>query len=117
MAVRDAADEVILSKDLNSMDDHKRAYYEKKLKALYNREDAEEAAEIKRLEKEKAKAKEKERVIAEAKEKATVEAEKKKEKEKKGKGKAKQKEIEIEIEDAIDNINNVNVEEDHEENI
>ncbi|KAH9472331.1 hypothetical protein Pst134EA_002953 [Puccinia striiformis f. sp. tritici] len=95
------------------MDDHKRAYYKKKLKALYNREDAEEAAEIKRLEKEKAKAKEKERVIAEAKEKATVEAEKKKEKEKKGK--AKQKEIEIEIEDAIDNINNANVEEDHDQ--
>ncbi|KNF06159.1 hypothetical protein PSTG_00667 [Puccinia striiformis f. sp. tritici PST-78] len=36
MAVCDAADKVILSKDLNSMDDCKCAYYKKKLKALYD---------------------------------------------------------------------------------
>ncbi|KAH9445903.1 hypothetical protein Pst134EA_022866 [Puccinia striiformis f. sp. tritici] len=110
LAVQDAADEVILSKDLSSMDDRKRQYYEKKLKVLYDREDGEEAAEIERVEKQKEKEKEKERLIAEAKEKAMAEAEKKKEKEKKaqakamGKGKGKGKEVEIDVDDVIDTI-------------
>ncbi|KAH9445537.1 hypothetical protein Pst134EA_022490 [Puccinia striiformis f. sp. tritici] len=114
LAVRDAADEAILSKDLDSMCDRKRAYYEKKLKAIYNREDAEEAAEIERIEKEK------ERLIAEAKEKAVAEAEKKKEKEKKGKAKAKGKgkeiEVEIEINDVVDTTNKANFEDNYEAN-
>ncbi|KNF06262.1 hypothetical protein PSTG_00769 [Puccinia striiformis f. sp. tritici PST-78] len=100
LAVRDAADEAILSKDLDSMCDQKRAYYKRKLKAIYDREDAEQAAKIERLEKEK----EKERLIIEAREKEVVEAEKRKGK---GKAKAKGKTKEIEVEVGITDVSEV----------
>ncbi|KNE93067.1 hypothetical protein PSTG_13559 [Puccinia striiformis f. sp. tritici PST-78] len=70
-AVQDAADEIVLSKDLDAMDGRKRAYYERKLQLIYDREDAKEAEEKKKIEMEKAKeeeeAKAKERKKAKAK--------------------------------------------------
>ncbi|KNE95711.1 hypothetical protein PSTG_10929 [Puccinia striiformis f. sp. tritici PST-78] len=112
LAVQDAADQAILSKDLDSMCNQKRAYHKRKLKAIYDWEDAEEAAEMERIEKEKEKEKVKVRLIKEAKEKAVAEAEKK-EKEKKGKAKAKGKgkevKVKIEINDVVDTTKEVDV--------
>ncbi|KNE89569.1 hypothetical protein PSTG_16982, partial [Puccinia striiformis f. sp. tritici PST-78] len=80
-AVQEAADEIILSKDLDSMDGQKHAYYERKLKLIYNQEDAKEEEEKKRMEREKAKEdekeKDKERVKAKAKEGEEAKAEEK----------------------------------------
>ncbi|KNE97193.1 hypothetical protein PSTG_09455 [Puccinia striiformis f. sp. tritici PST-78] len=74
-AVQDAADEIVLSKDLDKMDEQKRAYYERKLQLIYEREDAKEAEEKKKMDKEKVCVKEQEIAKAKAEEEAQATAE------------------------------------------
>ncbi|KNE91435.1 hypothetical protein PSTG_15131 [Puccinia striiformis f. sp. tritici PST-78] len=67
-AIQDAANKLVLSIDLDSMDGRKRAYYKRKLQLIYDREDAKEEEEKKRMEREKVKEDEKDQEKAKAKE-------------------------------------------------
>ncbi|KAH9454173.1 hypothetical protein Pst134EB_014267 [Puccinia striiformis f. sp. tritici] len=68
-AVQDAANKIVLLKDLDTMDGQKRAHYKRKFQLIYNQEDAKNTEEKEKMEMENTK-EEKEKAEAEAEAKA-----------------------------------------------